>query len=82
MPDLATIIQGSAAHAWLYLPFAVLIGALTSAVVIGYTLNLLNDASTIYSKKAVPAGVIVPNVADLKETSTVKDSLTLLSSPS
>src|SRR5437868_1978978 len=28
MPDLATIIQGSAAHAWLYLPFAVLIGAL------------------------------------------------------
>jgi nickel/cobalt exporter len=28
MPDLAAIIQGSAAHAWLYLPFAVLIGAL------------------------------------------------------
>jgi nickel/cobalt exporter len=28
MPDLTAIIQGSAAHAWLYLPFAVLIGAL------------------------------------------------------
>ena len=28
MPDLTTIIQGSAAHAWLYLPFAILIGAL------------------------------------------------------
>jgi ABC-type nickel/cobalt efflux system permease component RcnA len=28
MPDLAAIIQGSAAHAWLYLPFAVIIGAL------------------------------------------------------
>lgn len=28
MPDIAAIIQGSAAHAWLYLPFAVLVGAL------------------------------------------------------
>jgi nickel/cobalt exporter len=28
MPDLATIIQGSAAHAWLYLPVAVIVGAL------------------------------------------------------
>jgi len=28
MPDLTTIIQASAAHAWLYLPVAVLLGAL------------------------------------------------------
>ena len=28
MPDLAAIIQGSAAHAWLYLPVAVLLGAM------------------------------------------------------
>ena len=34
---------------------ALLIGALTSAVVIGYTLLLLNDASTIYAKRSFPA---------------------------
>jgi nickel/cobalt exporter len=28
MPDLTEIIQSSAAHAWLYLPFAALLGAL------------------------------------------------------
>src|SRR5256885_12697651 len=28
MPDLSHIIQSSAAHAWLYLPFAALLGAL------------------------------------------------------
>jgi len=28
MPDLAAIIQSSAAHAWLYLPVAVLLGAM------------------------------------------------------
>jgi nickel/cobalt transporter (NicO) family protein len=28
MPDLATIVQGSASHAWLYLPIAILLGAL------------------------------------------------------
>ena len=28
MPDLTTMIQGSAAHAWLYLPIAVVLGAL------------------------------------------------------
>lgn len=53
---------------------ALLIGVLTSAVVIGYTLNFLNDSSTVYSQKAVPPGVVVPNVAELKETSHVHDS--------
>ena len=37
-----------------YQQIGLLIGALTSAIVIGYSLKLLNDASTIYSKK-VPA---------------------------
>ena len=46
---------------------AILVGALTSALVIGFTLNVLNDASTIYSKKAVPQDIVVPNVAELTE---------------
>ncbi len=33
---------------------ALLIGVLTSAIVIGYTLLLLNDASTIYAKRSFP----------------------------
>jgi uncharacterized oligopeptide transporter (OPT) family protein len=45
----------------------ILIGALTSALVIGFTLHALNNASTIYSKKAVPAGVVVDNVASLTQ---------------
>jgi len=28
MPDLAQIVQTASAHAWLYLPLAVLLGAL------------------------------------------------------
>lgn len=45
---------------------SLLIGALTSAVVIGFTLKVLNDASTIYSKK-IPQGVRVENVASLTQ---------------
>ena len=48
-----------------YQQIALLIGALTSAIVIGYTLKALNDASTIYSMKAVPADVRVENIAAL-----------------
>jgi putative OPT family oligopeptide transporter len=33
---------------------AILVGSVTSAIVIGYTLLLLNDASTIYAKKSFP----------------------------
>jgi putative OPT family oligopeptide transporter len=47
---------------------ALLIGALTSALVIGYTLELLNNASTVYSMKNVPAGIHVENVSLLTET--------------
>jgi OPT oligopeptide transporter protein len=49
-----------------------LAGAITSAIVIGYTLNLLNDASTVYSNKAVPAGIHVA-AETLSETSTIHD---------
>jgi uncharacterized oligopeptide transporter (OPT) family protein len=41
-----------------------LVGAVTSALVIGYTLNLLNNASTIYSQKDLPTA-IVANVGEL-----------------
>lgn len=54
-----------------YQQLGLLAGAITSAVVIGYTLNLLNDASTVYSRN-VPAG-IVGDVQALTETSKVHD---------
>ena len=47
-----------------------LIGGLTSALVIGFTLIKLNDSSTIYSKKNLPE-VKVPNVAELTKTEKV-----------
>ena len=47
---------------------AILIGALTSALVIGSMLKELNDASTIYSKAAVPAGARIENVASLERS--------------
>ncbi len=52
---------------------ALLVGVLTSALVIGYTLNVLNNASTIYSAKAVAPGIVVTNVSELSETETVND---------
>ena len=48
-----------------YQQIGLLIGALTSAVVIGYSLKLLNDASTVYSKK-VPE-YVVQDMSLLKE---------------
>ncbi|MES2526220.1 MAG: oligopeptide transporter, OPT family [Bdellovibrionota bacterium] len=47
-----------------YQQIGLLIGAVSSAIVIGYSLKLLNDASTVYSKK-VPAFTV--NVSELKE---------------
>lgn len=44
-----------------------LIGATTSALVIGYTLNLLNDASTIYSKKNLPQAQVDTSKLNKKE---------------
>jgi putative OPT family oligopeptide transporter len=52
---------------------SLLIGALTSAVVIGYTLNLLNSASTVYTKQNLPQ-VLVPDTLSLSEKETVRDS--------
>jgi putative OPT family oligopeptide transporter len=49
-----------------YQQLAILVGALTSALVIGVTLLLLNDAGTVYSKKGLPTRPI-PN---FKEKST------------
>lgn len=44
---------------------AILIGALTSALVIGVTLLLLNDAATVYTKKNLPQTTV--DVSQLKE---------------
>ncbi len=48
-----------------YQQIGLLIGAFTSAIVIGFSLQLLNNASTVYSKK-VPA-FTVSNFSQLKE---------------
>jgi putative OPT family oligopeptide transporter len=53
-----------------YQQIGLLVGALTSALVIGYSLKLLNDASTVYSKK-VPE-FIVQDMSLLKEKQTVQ----------
>ena len=55
-----------------YQQLGLLAGAVTSSIVIGFTLNLLNDASTIYSKQAIPAGINVP-AESLTEMSKVHD---------
>jgi putative OPT family oligopeptide transporter len=44
---------------------AILIGALTSALVIGVTLLLLNDAATVYTKKNLPQATV--DVSQLKD---------------
>lgn len=51
-----------------YQQIGILVGAVTSALVIGLTLKVLNDASTIYSKTAVPAGTRIENIATLTQT--------------
>ena len=53
-----------------YQQIGLLFGSLASAVVIGYTLQVLNDASTVYSKK-VP-NYTVANVSTLTEKQKVK----------
>jgi uncharacterized oligopeptide transporter (OPT) family protein len=55
-----------------YQQLGLLLGAVTSSLVIGYTLNLLNDASTIYSRTAVPQNLVV-DASTLSETSNVRD---------
>lgn len=50
-----------------YQQIGLLIGATTSALVIGYTLNLLNDASTVYSKKNLPQAQVDTSKLTRKE---------------
>ncbi len=47
---------------------AILVGALTSAVVIGYTLLLLNDAGTVVTNKAEYLPTVAADVSKLTET--------------
>jgi putative OPT family oligopeptide transporter len=55
-----------------YQQLGLLAGTVTSSLVIGYTLNLLNSASTIYSRSAVPENLIV-ETSNLSETAQVHD---------
>lgn len=47
---------------------AILIGALTSALVIGFVLLLLNDAQTVYTQKNLPNTYIDPSTLTQKDT--------------
>ncbi len=49
---------------------AILVGALTSAVCIGFTLLVLNDASTVYTSKSEYLPKVKAAVGDLTETTT------------
>ena len=49
---------------------AMLVGAITSALVIGYTLNLLNDASTVYTRFNLPTSRI--DITSLAKTEYIK----------
>ncbi|MCC7460654.1 MAG: oligopeptide transporter, OPT family, partial [Proteobacteria bacterium] len=51
---------------------ALIFGVVSSAFVIGVTLNVLNDASTVYSKKNLPSEPVVTNVAELTKKERVK----------
>lgn len=55
-----------------YQQLGLLAGATTSALVIGFTLNFLNEAYTIYSTK-IPQNIVV-DAASLTETASVKDT--------
>lgn len=50
---------------------AIIVGALCSAVIIGSILNLLNDASTVYTSKNIPT-VRISNVLNLLEHEKVR----------
>lgn len=57
----------------MYQQIGLLIGALTSALVIGYTLVLLNDASTIFAKRSYPQFQVDPQT--LTKTLTHENTL-------
>ena len=59
MPDIATVIQNGAANPWLYLPFAVLLGAL-HALEPGHSKSLM--AAFIVAIRGTPAQAASVNV--------------------
>jgi nickel/cobalt transporter (NicO) family protein len=61
MPDLAAIVQGSAAHAWLYLPVAVLLGAM-HALEPGHAKSLM--AAYIVAIRGTAAQAVVLGISD------------------
>jgi putative OPT family oligopeptide transporter len=64
--DLKTGYLVGATPKWQQL--SILVGALSSAVVIGWILILLNNANTIYSEKDLPTAKVPIDVSQLKET--------------
>lgn len=50
-----------------YQQICLLIGGFSSAMVIGFALKALNDASTVYSQKTFPPGLVYEKVTDLKK---------------
>jgi putative OPT family oligopeptide transporter len=51
-----------------YQQWAILIGAMTSALVIGYTLMAFNSAGTVYSQKNLPTISLMDQLPSLSET--------------
>jgi OPT family oligopeptide transporter len=60
-----------------YQQWAILVGSVSSALVIGYILILLNQASTVYSAKDLPHLQAPLDVASLTETERAPDDPTL-----
>jgi putative OPT family oligopeptide transporter len=73
--DLKTGYLVGATPLWQQL--AILVGALSSALVIGFLLIALNDAKTVYTKRDLPTPKKPIDVAALKETAKAPDDPTL-----
>ncbi len=73
--DLKTGYLVGATPIWQQL--AILVGALASALVIGFLLIILNDSATIYSKKDLPSPKKPIDVAALTETGTAPNDNTV-----
>ena len=54
--------------------WSILVGAVTSAIVIGGTLLLFNQAGTVYSMRNLPDVNVKDLIPEMKETATVPDS--------
>jgi nickel/cobalt exporter len=66
MPDIATIIEGSAAHAWLYLPVAILLGAM-HALEPGHAKSLM-AAYIIATRGTAPQAIVLATSATVGHT--------------